>query len=140
MVPNTEFNYLVQMIQSSLFWKIWISNDVRLGTGAKVKVECKDRKSLNVVYSAEAYTDSTGTYEITISDDHEDELCDAILVESPLRGCSKVDPGRDRSRLSLTRNNGLVSDYRYANAMGFSKAEPASGCTELLKQYQESDD
>ncbi|RVX23614.1 Protein downstream of FLC [Vitis vinifera] len=67
-------------------------------------------------------------------------LFTALRVKSPQPDCAKVDPGRDRSRLSLTRSNGLVSDTRFANAMGFMKDEPASGCTQLLKQYQESDD
>ncbi|XP_034692350.1 pollen-specific protein C13-like [Vitis riparia] len=108
--------------------------------GARVRIECKDRNSLQLVYSVEGVTDSTGTYKISIADDHGDQMCDAVLVKSPQPDCAKVDPGRDRSRLSLTRSNGLVSDTRFANAMGFMKDEPASGCTQLLKQYQESDD
>lgn len=108
--------------------------------GARVRIECKDRNSLQLVYSVEGVTDSTGTYKISIADDHGDQMCDAVLVKSPQPDCAKVDAGRDRSRLSLTRSNGLVSDTRFANAMGFMKDEPASGCTQLLKQYQESDD
>ncbi len=105
--------------------------------GARVRIECKDRDTLQLVYSVEGVTDSTGTYKIAIEDDHGDQMCDAILVKSPQADCAKVDPGRDRSRLSLTRNNGVVSDGRFANAMGFMKDEPDFGCTELLQKYQE---
>lgn len=108
--------------------------------GAKVRIECKDRDSLQLVYSVEGVTDSSGTYEVVIEDDHGDQMCDAILVKSPQANCAKVDPGRDRSRLSLTRNNGVVSNTRFANAMGFMQDEPASGCTQVLKQYQEYED
>lgn len=108
--------------------------------GAKVRIECKDRDSLQLVYSVEGVTDSSGTYEVVIEDDHGDQMCDAILVKSPQANCAKVDPGRDRSRLSLTRNNGVVSNTRFANAMGFMQDEPASRCTQVLKQYQEYED
>lgn len=75
-----------------------------------------------------------------VTEDHEDQLCEAVLVSSPQRGCATVDPGRDRSAVILTSNNGIVSDNRYANSMGFLKDYPMSGCTQLLQQYQEFED
>ncbi|KAJ4701295.1 Pollen-specific protein [Melia azedarach] len=55
--------------------------------GAKVKVECKDRKTAELLYSKEGKTDSTGTYKIFVTEDHEDQFCDAILVSSPQTDC-----------------------------------------------------
>ncbi|KAK9219622.1 hypothetical protein WN943_008268 [Citrus x changshan-huyou] len=107
--------------------------------GAKVKVECKDRKSMQVVYSREGKTDSTGTYKILVSEDHKDQLCDAVLISSPQNDCKTVAPGRERSRVILTSYNGISSETRYANSMGFMKAEPMSGCAEVLRLYQEED-
>uniref|UniRef100_A0A5B7B648 Putative pollen-specific protein n=1 Tax=Davidia involucrata TaxID=16924 RepID=A0A5B7B648_DAVIN len=108
--------------------------------GAKVRLECKDRNSQKLLYSVEGTTDSTGTYKIMVKEDHDDQLCDAVLVSSPLSDCASADPGRDRARVILTRNNGIVSDNRFANSMGFMKDQVMSGCTQLLQQYQEFDD
>ncbi|KAH7567786.1 hypothetical protein ACOSQ2_010374 [Xanthoceras sorbifolium] len=108
--------------------------------GAKVKVECKDRKTSDVVYSREGTTDSTGTYKISVAEDHEDQYCDAILVSSSQRDCKNVSPGRDRARVILTRYNGIASESRYANSIGFEKEEAVSGCAEILRTYQEDDE
>ncbi|KAJ4822413.1 hypothetical protein Tsubulata_036409 [Turnera subulata] len=104
-----------------------------------VRVECKDRKSLETVYSREATTDSTGTYKLLVGEDHKDELCDAVLVSSPQKNCRSPSSGRDRARVILTSFNGIASNSRYANAMGFDLDQPMSGCTELLRSYLEFD-
>ncbi|XP_047307110.1 pollen-specific protein C13-like [Impatiens glandulifera] len=109
-------------------------------SGAKVRIECRDKISQKVVYSVETTTDETGTYRVNIKEDHEDGVCDALLVSSSHRGCTTADPGRDRARVILTRYNGIASSKRYANNMGFMMNEPMSGCTQLLQQYQEIDD
>ncbi|XP_042475358.1 pollen-specific protein C13-like [Macadamia integrifolia] len=108
--------------------------------GAKVRVECKDRETLKVAYHVDGVTDTTGTYRITVADDHEDELCESVLISSPQTDCTAKTPGRDRSRVILTNNNGIISNIRNANAMGFTKDTALSGCTQLLKQYQEYDE
>lgn len=108
--------------------------------GAKVKVECRDRKSGEVVYKREGYTDSTGKYNILVSEDHLDQTCDAVLVKSSQPECAEMTPGRERARVILTNNNGIASNTRYANAMGFMANEAEAGCTEVMKLYQEEDD
>lgn len=108
--------------------------------GAKVMVKCRNIKSDKTTYSCEGVTDHSGTYKIPISGDHENEICETVLVSSPQTGCTTVAPGRDRARLALTHNNGIASDNRYANNLGFVKDAPLAGCAELLKQYQEFDD
>jgi hypothetical protein len=95
---------------------------------------------MKLVYSVEGETDSKGTYDILVEDDHEDQMCQSVLVSSPIADCKSTDPGRDRATVVLTRNNGCLNDQRFANAMGFLKDQPLSGCTQLLKQYLESDD
>ncbi|KAA8530886.1 hypothetical protein F0562_005490 [Nyssa sinensis] len=108
--------------------------------GARVRIECKDRDTLELKYSIEGVTDSKGMYSIMVTDDHGDQMCDALLVSSPQGDCATPDAGRDRARVILTRNNGVISDTRFANAMGFLKNEPLSSCTQLLQQYQETDE
>lgn len=114
-------------------WILWL-------LGARVRIECKDRKSLQVVYSVEGETNSDGTYEILVEDDHEDQICQSLLVSSSIADCKSADPGRDRATVVLTRYNGCLNDQRFANAMGFLKDQPLSGCTQLLKQYLPTDE
>ncbi|XP_021896091.1 major pollen allergen Lol p 11-like [Carica papaya] len=108
--------------------------------GATVRVECQDRRTMEVVYTKEGKTDASGTYKIRVDEDHQDEICDAVLVRSSQINCSEPSAGRDRARVVLTNNNGIVSNTRYANAMGFDIDEVMSGCTQVLQQYQEVDD
>ncbi|KAG5232980.1 pollen Ole allergen and extensin family protein [Salix suchowensis] len=98
--------------------------------GAKVRVECRDRETQDLVYSKEGTTDSTGKYSMTVDEDHKDQICDCMLVSSPRKDCQSPSAGRDRGRLPT----------RYANSMGFMAAQPMSGCTELLRLYQEYED
>ncbi|RZC49279.1 hypothetical protein C5167_017706 [Papaver somniferum] len=108
--------------------------------GANVMLECRDRKTMQVHYTANGVTDSTGSYEITVAYDHGDHLCEASLVSSPDAGCAKFAPGRDRSVVILTSNNGVASTIRYANNMGFMADQPMSGCAQVLQQYLEADE
>ncbi|KAF5763319.1 hypothetical protein HanXRQr2_Chr15g0678871 [Helianthus annuus] len=103
--------------------------------GAKVKVECRDRDSLNLRYTLEAVTDASGTYEMTVNSDHGDQKCECTLVSSPDPECKEPNIGRNRATVILTRNNGMNQNARYANAMGFLKTTPLAGCTELIKSY-----
>ena len=108
--------------------------------GAKVKLECKDKDTMELLYNTEGKTDATGTYTIMVKEDHKDQICDAVLVSSPQTDCASAAPGRERARVILTRYNGIASDQRFANSMGFMKEQVLSGCSQLLKQYQEYDD
>ncbi|KAL5555989.1 hypothetical protein UlMin_038225 [Ulmus minor] len=109
-------------------------------SGAKVRVECKDRDSLQLTYSKEAETDSTGTYSILVEQDHEDHMCQCVLVSSPLEGCKVADPGRCQASAVLTRANGVVNSKHFVNAMGFLKDKPLAGCEQLLKTYFPTDE
>ncbi|XWS23862.1 hypothetical protein CRYUN_Cryun28dG0051700 [Craigia yunnanensis] len=107
---------------------------------AKVKVECCNRKTGEVVYKREGYTDSTGQYKIAVSEAHLDEICDAVIVKSSQPECAQMSPGRERARVILTNFNGIASNTRYANAMGFMAEETEAGCAEIMKLYQEEDE
>ncbi|XP_041002924.1 protein DOWNSTREAM OF FLC-like [Juglans microcarpa x Juglans regia] len=109
--------------------------------GARVRLECRDRKTLQLLYtSVEGVTNSTGTYDILVEDDHQDQICETVLVGSPLSSCQLADPGRARANIIVTRYNGVLNDIRFANAMGFLRDQALPGCTQLLKKYLESDD
>ncbi|KAI4345220.1 hypothetical protein L6164_012362 [Bauhinia variegata] len=104
--------------------------------GAKVKVLCRDRKSMQRLYSVEGETDETGTYNITVKGDRHDQMCHCELLSCSLEGCNRPDPGRCKSTVALTRTeNGLMNTVQHANAMGCFKDQPLDGCKHLLNYY-----
>nr|GMC62793.1 protein DOWNSTREAM OF FLC-like [Ipomoea batatas] len=105
-----------------------------------VRLECKKRDSDAVTYTANAVTNSQGEYSILVNGDRGDDLCDLVLVKSsdPLSG--KPDSGRDRARVILSRNNGLVNDVRFANNLGFTTKQPLASCAQVVAQYHLNDD
>lgn len=103
-------------------------------------MECRDRKNNEVVYSREGTTDSTGKYTIPVHEDHFDQYCDSIVIESPQEDCKTVAPGRERARVILTRHNGIASEERYANNIGFQKDEAPADCAQILKMYQDEEE
>lgn len=107
--------------------------------GAEVILQCKDRTTNDLVYSKLGRTDSSGSYTILVDEDHENQICDAKLVSSPQHDCKEATPGRDQSRVILNRYNGIATDDRFVNNMGFMTKGVASGCAEILRQYQEFD-
>ncbi|KAG8088411.1 hypothetical protein GUJ93_ZPchr0010g8313 [Zizania palustris] len=105
--------------------------------GAKVRVECKSKSNGAKICSFEGQTDHTGTYNIPVADEHENELCESVLVSSPDKGCGKIVAGRERAPVFLTNNNGVASNVRLANALGFQKDTALAECSEILKMYDE---
>ncbi|KAM0842777.1 hypothetical protein ACQ4PT_058137 [Festuca glaucescens] len=89
--------------------------------------------------SFKGHTDHTGTYNIPVDDEHEHELCESVLVSSPEMGCAKIVDGRERAPVFLN-NNGVASNIRLANALGFQKDIPLAACAQILKMYEEVDD
>ncbi|KAL4379836.1 hypothetical protein GQ457_02G009430 [Hibiscus cannabinus] len=100
--------------------------------GARVKIECKERKTMRLKYSVGAVTDETGTYNIPVEDDHQDQICYVRLVSSPIKSCAVPDTRRNTATVILTRSNGAVSNIHPANTMGFLQDKPTAGCQELL--------
>ncbi|KAK1287347.1 Pollen-specific protein C13 [Acorus calamus] len=105
--------------------------------GAKVRVECRLRETGEVTYTVDGVTDNTGSYKIQVVDDHEDEYCESVLLWSPQSGCAVLEPGRERARVVLSHNTGIVSNKRIANNLGFQSDTTLPECAQLLAQYQE---
>ncbi|KAJ8477417.1 hypothetical protein OPV22_021144 [Ensete ventricosum] len=103
--------------------------------GATVKLECRHYETDSIEHTAVGVTDGTGTYNIEVEDSHEEEICEVSLVKSPVPACSEVSGSRNRARVLVTGRNGLASDVRYANSLGFLKDEPLKECGLLLQQY-----
>jgi hypothetical protein len=59
-----------------------------------------------------------------------------MLVKSPEADCAEIERFRDRSRVALTRNNGMAPNaVRYANPVAFFRKEPLPNCGEILRAY-----
>lgn len=117
------------------YFNLVINSWVSCLLGATVRIECRDRDSLRLVYSVGGVTDSTGTYSILVEDDHEDEICECVLVHSPLANCKIADKGRNRVNIILTRFNGVLNDNRFANSMGFLIDQRLPECGQVLQKY-----
>ncbi|KAL3514085.1 hypothetical protein ACH5RR_026802 [Cinchona calisaya] len=108
--------------------------------GAKVRVECRNKETQEIHFTKEGITDSTGTYKIVIKEDRLDNICDVKLISSSQHDCASPDPARERSRVILTAYNGIASNHRFANSLGFFKDVALKGCDEILEKYLENDD
>ncbi|CAL9178562.1 unnamed protein product [Musa hybrid cultivar] len=103
--------------------------------GAKVKLECRQYDTGVVEQTATAVTDASGTYTLEVEDNHEEEICEVVLVESPRPGCSEIMTGRNRARVLISAESGLTTSVRYANSLGFLNAAPLPECGLLLQKY-----
>ncbi|KAL3739901.1 hypothetical protein ACJRO7_021212 [Eucalyptus globulus] len=104
---------------------------------AKVRLECKEREGGSVTYSIEGVTDNTGTYRLPVDGEHEEEICEIVLVKSSQPGCEEVsnDPFlRKTARISLTKNNGMATPVRQANPLGYMKNESLPECADVLRE------
>nr|XP_009600627.1 major pollen allergen Lol p 11-like [Nicotiana tomentosiformis] len=107
--------------------------------GSRVRIECKNRDTNDISYTIEGVTNSKGEYKILVYSDRGDEVCDVVLIRSSDPMCAVPNAGRDRARVVLTRNNGMVSNTRFANSIGFLSNEPLASCNQILQQYQLTD-
>ena len=77
-------------------------------------------------------TDETGTYKIELKDSHVEDICEIVLVQSPLANCHEIQNLRDRAPVLLTRNVGISDNLRLANPLGYLKDVPLPVCGDLL--------
>ncbi|XP_012091767.1 olee1-like protein [Jatropha curcas] len=106
--------------------------------GATVHLECFNRTGDVLTYtSPEAVTDAAGKYSIPVEGDHEDELCQVMLLKSPNPDCNEInkDPFvRESASVTLTNDNGIAGPAREANPLGFLKKEILPECPEVLRE------
>ncbi|CAF1919385.1 unnamed protein product [Brassica oleracea var. botrytis] len=106
--------------------------------GAKVKLECRSRTNGTLTLTKEAVTDKSGSYKMEVTGDHEEEVCELVLVQSPDSGCSDVSKEaylRNAAKISLTANDGIVShETRIVNPLGFMVKTPLADCPAAFKE------
>lgn len=103
--------------------------------GAEVKLECVHYGTDEVTYAAEATTDASGVYQLAVPGDHSGDQCSVALVKSIAEYCRETLPGRERARVVLSQDGGLISNLRQANALGFLIDEPLAQCDKVLQKY-----
>ncbi|KAL5229920.1 hypothetical protein ABZP36_028696 [Zizania latifolia] len=109
--------------------------------GATVQMECRHFETQQLHLKAEATTDKWGWYKMEIGQDHQEEICEVALLKSPEPDCAEIERFRDRSRVPLTRNNGIKQGgVRFANPIAFFRKEPLPTCGTLLRAYDLYDD
>ncbi|CAI0557961.1 unnamed protein product [Linum tenue] len=105
---------------------------------AVVRLECKDREGGSITFSADAITDPHGVYHIPVQGDHEDEICEVFLVKSSRPGCDQIPKPEknkeDSARVSITKNDGIVSGVRRVSPMGFLITKALPECPEVLRE------
>ncbi len=103
--------------------------------GAKVRLECKRFGTQKVERSIDGVTDEKGTYKIELKDSHPEDICEMVLVQSPLPNCNEVQALRDRAEIVLSRNVGISDNIRMANPLGYLKDKALPACPDLLKTF-----
>ncbi|KAK8952773.1 Pollen-specific protein C13 [Platanthera guangdongensis] len=104
-------------------------------SGANVKIECTHFATGKVEHTNFGVTDSAGNYKIDVTDDHGEEICEVVLVDSPVADCKEIKHGRDRAQIVLTSEAGMSTNARLANSLGFLKSEPLPVCEKLIKEF-----
>lgn len=100
-----------------------------------MRLECRRFGTDKVERAIDGVTDETGTYKIELKDSHPEDICEMVLVQSPLPNCSEIQALRDRAEVVLTRNVGISDNIRLANPLGYLKDKPLPVCPDLLKMF-----
>ncbi|KAL7599114.1 anther-specific protein LAT52 [Lactuca sativa] len=101
---------------------------------AKVVLVCRAREQSGESYNVEGTSDANGMYSITATGDHEEEICDVHVTESPDSKCPEVMDDERSARVSLTDKNGVRGNSRAANPIGFMVKEVDPRCKEILAE------
>ncbi|GMI63594.1 hypothetical protein like AT4G08685 [Hibiscus trionum] len=104
-------------------------------TGATVVLECRNRTTGSLTYrSVYMLTDKNGYYKIQVEGDYRDSDCDVSLVKSPRSDCSDPTEVWRKARVVLTTADGVSSDIRFANNLGFKRKEALPQCKQVLTE------
>ncbi|KAK8647825.1 hypothetical protein V6N13_121552 [Hibiscus sabdariffa] len=104
-------------------------------SGATVVLECRNRTTGSYTYrSLNLLTDKDGYYKIQVEGEFGDSDCDVSLVKSPRPDCSEPTEVWRKARVVLSAEDGISSDIRFANNLGFKKKEALPECKKILTE------
>ncbi|XP_047173141.1 olee1-like protein [Vigna umbellata] len=112
--------------------------------GATVRVMCSQVDNANnVTFNKETTTNALGAYKMEVDGEHEEDICEVTLVKSPRPYCDEINREAhllQAARISITKNNGIVSNIRQANPLGFLIKRRLPGCSEVIKELGINED
>ncbi|XP_071719658.1 olee1-like protein [Rutidosis leptorrhynchoides] len=100
----------------------------------KVILRCRNRESGVETVKTEGMSDANGMYSLNASGDHEEEICDVRVTESPDPKCPEVMDDESSARVSLTDKNGVRGNTRMANPIGFMVKDIDPRCKAILDE------
>ncbi|XP_055823781.1 anther-specific protein LAT52-like [Solanum dulcamara] len=104
--------------------------------GATVRLTCRDMETHNETFTTEGKTDYIGKYTLTVEGDHENDICEVTLVNSPKDDCKEIVPDMVNNRVVCSKNVGMHNAVRFVNPLFFQKDKPIQGCKELVEQME----
>ncbi|XP_009773994.1 pollen allergen Sal k 5.0101-like [Nicotiana sylvestris] len=107
--------------------------------GAEVRLQCRNNTDDSVTLTVEGQTDKNGVYSLLVERDHEDEICEMILMKSSMEDCSEIPNeghAKESARITITSNNGMAETTRHANPLFFVKKQAAPECAEVFKELE----
>ncbi|KAL3849283.1 hypothetical protein ACJIZ3_011165 [Penstemon smallii] len=107
--------------------------------GATVKLSCSNIDTKVLTYSVEGVTDNTGYYNLLVTGDHENDICEVVVVKSPEPDCSEKMSEVESSRIEITENSGMHSDVRFANPIGLMTKDTLPECV-AVENFDKDDD
>ncbi|KAL6975479.1 hypothetical protein U1Q18_024275 [Sarracenia purpurea var. burkii] len=102
--------------------------------GAKLQLQCRNRDTGNVTVTVSGTSDGTGYYNLKVSGEHENEICEVTAISSPHPECNEPAVEISVGKISLTSNSGIKSRQRYCNPIGFLKKHSLPSCPDVLDQ------
>ncbi|XP_071686254.1 pollen allergen Sal k 5.0101-like [Rutidosis leptorrhynchoides] len=100
----------------------------------KVILRCRNRESGVETVKMEGMSDANGMYSLTAKGDHEEEICEVRVTESPDAKCPEIMDDESSARVSLTDKNGVRGKSRMANPIGFMVKDIDPRCKEILAE------
>ncbi|MCD7471735.1 hypothetical protein HAX54_012368 [Datura stramonium] len=73
---------------------------------------------------------------IEVKGDHENDICEISLVNSPKEDCKEIVPEFITNRVVCSKNVGMHNAVRFVNPLFFRKDKPIDGCKELVEQME----
>ncbi|CAN4116603.1 unnamed protein product [Withania somnifera] len=108
-------------------------------SGAEVRLQCRNLTDHSVTLTVEGKTNEQGVYSLLVEDNHENEICEMILMKSTMDDCTEVPEGgyaKESARITITNNNGIIETTRHANPLFFLKKEVFSECDKVFKELE----
>lgn len=97
-----------------------------------MSLTCRNRFNDTVTYTGEGVTEN-GKYSLSVSGDHEDDICEVRVVKpSSSDPCNVPFQTVDRARVLITKNVGFVNHVRSASALGFKLPTADKRCGQVL--------